>query len=168
MFESGIRILPNDNRFGRERRAYQKSCVSTEPVPAHEKKKRYGVEYVWIALGAVAGANARYVIGRAIGDRYGVSFPYGTFVINISGALIIGFLLTLLTEALVTDPRWRLLLVVGFLGSYTTFSTFTYEAYSLIDRGDWTRLGVYVIGSNVLAVGACIAGVVAARAIDTL
>lgn len=135
--------------------------------PASSEMRRE-VEYIWIALGAVAGANARYIVGREIGNRYGMSFPYGTFVINVTGALAIGFLFTLLTEVLVADPRWRLLLVVGFLGSYTTFSTFTYEAYSLIDRGDWARLAIYVVGSNVVGVAACIAGVVAARAIDTL
>jgi CrcB protein len=116
----------------------------------------------------MAGANARYIIGRFIGYRYGASFPYGTLFINLTGALLIGFLLTLLTEVLISDPRWRLLLVVGFLGSYTTFSTFTYEAYSLIDHGDWAKLAVYVVGSNTIGVGACIAGVVAARAIGSL
>ncbi|HET9659510.1 MAG TPA: fluoride efflux transporter CrcB [Thermomicrobiales bacterium] len=126
------------------------------------------MEYIWIALGAMAGANARYVIGRFIGNRYGTSFPYGTFCINITGALLIGFLLTLLTEVLITDPRWRLLLVIGFLGSYTTFSTFTYEAYALIDRGDWSKLAIYMVGSNLIGVGACIAGVIAARAIGSL
>ncbi len=134
---------------------------------AEQMKEDHRVEYAWIAIGAVAGANARYVIGRAIGERFGGSFPYGTFIINVTGALIIGFLITLLTEVVVSDPRWRLLLIVGFLGSYTTFSTFTYESYALIDRGDWARLAIYVVGSNVLGVGACIAGVVAARTIDT-
>jgi CrcB protein len=81
------------------------------------------VDYVWIGLGSVAGANARYVLGRWVADRYGAAFPYGTFVINVTGAVVIGFLLTLLTEVLLADPRWRLLLIVGFLGSYTTFST---------------------------------------------
>ena len=126
------------------------------------------MEYIWIACGAVAGANARYIIGRDITNRYGAAFPYGTFCINITGALLIGFLMTLLTEVLVSDPRWRLLLIVGFLGSYTTFSTFTYEAYALIDRGDWSRLAVYVVGSNLLGVGACIAGIAAAHALGSL
>jgi CrcB protein len=116
----------------------------------------------------MAGANARYVDGRSIGNRYGASFPYGTFCINLTGALLIGFLMTLLTDVLISDPRWRLLLVIGFLGSYTTFSTFTYEAYAFLDRGDWTRLAIYMVGSNVLGVGACIAGVVTARAIGSL
>lgn len=126
------------------------------------------MEYVWISLGAVVGANARFVLGRAIVDRYGASFPYGTLFINLTGAFFIGLLLTLLTEVLVADPRWRLMLVIGFLGSYTTFSTFTYESYALIDRGDWAKLATYVIGSNVVGISACILGVVAARTIDSL
>jgi fluoride exporter len=123
------------------------------------------VDYVWIGLGSIAGANARYALGRWFGDRYGAAFPYGTFVINVTGALLVGVLLTLLTERLVADPRWRLLLVVGFLGSYTTFSTYTYEAFVLADRGDWARGTAYVLGSNAVGLAACVGGVVLARAL---
>jgi len=121
------------------------------------------MEYVWIGLGSIAGANSRYALGRWFVDRYGAGMPYGTFVINITGALIIGFLMTLLTETFVTDPRWRLMLVVGFLGSYTTFSTYTYDAFVLAENGAWARAAAYVIGSNVIGLLACIGGVLLAR-----
>lgn len=125
------------------------------------------MEYVWIGLGAVAGANARFVIGRWMANRYGASFPFGTFLINITGAFLIGLLLTLLTETLVADPRWRLLLIVGFLGSYTTFSTYTFEGYVLMERGDWARAATYILGSNVVGLAACVAGVLLARVVSS-
>lgn len=119
----------------------------------------------WVALGGIAGVNARYFLGRWVGNRTSADFPYGTFLINISGAFVIGIVLTLLTERLALDPRWRLILVVGFLGGYTTFSSFAYEAFALGDRGEWLRAAVYVIGTNVLGLAACVLGVVIARAI---
>jgi CrcB protein len=70
-------------------------------------------------------------------DRLGVSFPWPTLVINLSGSLAIGISLTLLTEKLVADPAWRLLLVVGFLGGYTTFSSYAFETLALVREGEW-------------------------------
>lgn len=125
------------------------------------------MEYLWISLGGVAGANVRYALGRWIANRYGAGFPYGTFLINVTGAFAIGVILTLVTESFIADPRWRLLLVVGFLGSYTTFSSYTYETFALADRGDWTRAAVYVIGSNAAGLAACVAGVLFVRAFGT-
>jgi CrcB protein len=125
------------------------------------------VDYIWIGLGGIVGANARYVIGRWLVDRYGVAFPYGTFVINATGAFLIGILATLLTERLLVDPHWRLLLAVGFLGSYTTFSTYSYDAFVLFARGDWGHAAAYVFGSNGVGLAACIAGVLLARAVGT-
>jgi CrcB protein len=75
------------------------------------------VDYVWVGVGAVLGANARFALGRWLDLRYGTLFPYGTFVVNVTGAFLLGLLLALLTGWLVADPRWRLLLGVGFLGS---------------------------------------------------
>src|SRR6187399_3318006 len=88
------------------------------------------VDYCWIAIGGSAGACARYALGAAIGRQFGTGFPYGTFVVNVTGAFLIGVILTLLTERFDADPRWRLLLVVGVLGGYTTFSSFAYEAFA--------------------------------------
>lgn len=121
------------------------------------------MDVVWIGLGGVVGVNARYFVGRWFGNRYGASFPYGTLVINVSGAFLIGFLLTILTERLALDPRWRLGLVVGLLGGYTTFSSYAYEAFALADRGAWFRSGMYVIGTNVIGLLACALGVMLAR-----
>jgi CrcB protein len=79
------------------------------------------MDSLWVALGGGLGATARYVLGGWVVARLGSGFPFHTLLINVTGSLAIGVLLVLLTERLVVDPAWRLLLVVGFLGGYTTF-----------------------------------------------
>lgn len=87
-------------------------------------------------------------------NRVEPRFPFGTFVINISGSFLIGLLMTLLTERLQPHPNWRLLLVVGFLGGYTTFSSFEWETLSLVkDGGRWLGL-LNVLGSVLLGYAA--------------
>ena len=94
-----------------------------------------------IFIGGGTGSLVRYAAGSAIMRRFGGKFPLGTLVINVTGAFLIGFLMTLLTERLKLDPRWRLLLVIGFLGGYTTFSSFEWETYAAIrDGGLWVGL----------------------------
>ncbi len=109
-----------------------------------------------ISAGAVLGANARYWIGDWIAQKWGATFPYGTFVINITGSLLIGLFIAVATERFMIDPRWRILLVVGFLGAYTTFSSYTLESFNLIERGQWQMGLVNALGSviaGLLAVG---------------
>ena len=92
----------------------------------------------------------RYVLGAAIMQRFGGSFPLGTFVINVTGSFLIGLIMTLLTERFQPHPYWRLLLVVGFLGGYTTFSSFEYETFQAARAGArWFGL-LNVVGSVVL------------------
>jgi CrcB protein len=106
----------------------------------------------------------RYAVTEWCTERFGAGFPTGTLIVNVSGSLFIGILLTLLTEQLDVDPLWRRLIVVGFLGGYTTFSSYTYEAVALAEQGAWGRAGLYVVASNVLALLACVAGVALVRA----
>jgi CrcB protein len=103
-----------------------------------------------VMLGGATGSLTRYVLGTAIMTRLGPRFPMGTFVINITGSFLIGLLMTLLSERFQPHPYWRLLLVVGFLGGYTTFSSFEWETLNLVkDGGRW--LGVLnVVGSVLL------------------
>jgi CrcB protein len=104
----------------------------------------------------------RYVLGTAIMSRTGGRFPFGTVVINITGSFLIGLLMTLLTERLSPHPNWRLLLVVGFLGGYTTFSSFEWETFGLMrDGARWLGL-LNVIGSVVIGYLAVWLGVAAA------
>jgi CrcB protein len=121
------------------------------------------VDFVWVGLGAFLGANLRYALGTWIVDRLGSGFPFHTLLINVSGSLAIGVLLSLLTERYVLDPAWRLLLVVGFLGGYTTFSTYTFEALALAEAGEWLPAGWYILGSNGLGLVAVYGGVLLAR-----
>src|SRR6266481_8528257 len=97
--------------------------------------------YLMVLVGGGVGALARYVLGTEIAARVGGRFPLGTLVINVTGSFLIGLLMTLFTERFQPHPNWRLILVVGFLGGYTTFSSFEYETYSAIrDGGPWIGL----------------------------
>lgn len=116
-----------------------------------------------IAFGGAIGAVARYALGRQVAEWLGVSFPYGTLVINLSGSFLLGLFLTLLSDWLVLNPEYRLLVAVGFCGAYTTFSTWTYETASLIERGASLLALVNLFGSLVLGMIAVYAGIVIGR-----
>ncbi len=84
-----------------------------------------------VGAGGFFGAIARFLVNTGITSRYGHSFPWGTFVINVSGSFLLGFMATLITHQVLTNPNWRLGVTVGFVGAYTTFSTFEYESAQL-------------------------------------
>jgi CrcB protein len=106
-----------------------------------------------VLLGGGAGSLARYVAGTAIMNRFGARFPLGTMVINVTGSFVIGLLMTLFSERFV-HPNWRLLLVVGFLGGYTTFSSFEYESFRLAREGGMWLAFLNVAGSVILGFAA--------------
>jgi fluoride exporter len=120
-------------------------------------------QYLWVFLGGGLGALARYTLGAWITRRVGLEFPFHTFAINVTGSLVIGALLVLLTERFQIDPAWRLLLVVGFLGGYTTFSSYSFEAVTLMRAGESVKAGLYILGSNGLSLLACFAGIAVTR-----
>lgn len=123
------------------------------------------MNYLWIALGAVVGASARYFLSGLIARGFATTFPYGTLLINITGSLVLGFFLVFSTERVLLDPRWRLLVAVGFCGSYTTFSSYAFESFALMEQGQWLMVGLNVIGSNVLCLAAVLAGAALARGV---
>ncbi len=108
-----------------------------------------------IGLGGAIGAICRFLISSWFAQRYGSGFPYGTLFINVSGSFILGLFNGLAAQQILGDNEWRWLVTVGFLGGYTTFSTFSYETLTLFRQGDkqawWNLLGSPVLG--VLAAG---------------
>ena len=120
------------------------------------------MKFLLILLGGGAGSLARYLAGSAISSRLGARFPTGTMVVNVTGCFLIGLIMTLLTERQ-PHPYWRLVLVVGFLGGYTTFSSFEWETYSAVREGGfWIGLA-NVVGSVVLGYAAVWLGALLAR-----
>jgi len=118
-----------------------------------------------VGLGGFIGAIARFALGSYIGNRMGSRFPYGTFVINISGSFLIGFILTILAQRTDASPNWRYLIPIGFIGAYTTFSTFEYETLRTVQDGQ-IAMAFANVGLSVIAGFAAVwLGVVAGRAL---
>ena len=101
-----------------------------------------------VGCGGFAGAVARYLVGVAVARVAGTAFPWATFVINVSGCFLIGFFLTLTTERVTVHEAWRFFLPVGFIGSYTTFSTYEWEILKLGEDAAWGRALGYVLAST--------------------
>jgi CrcB protein len=120
---------------------------------------------MWIGLAGFAGAVSRYAVERWISERTRGAFPWGTFVVNVSGCFLLGFLFTMLTERFLPHPTLRSALTVGFLGAYTTFSTFAFETMRLGEDGA-VLLAAMNVGASVLAgVAAVYLGTVFGRAL---
>lgn len=122
------------------------------------------VHILAVALGGAAGAVGRYAVSYAISQHAPSGFPWGTLTVNLIGSLILGFLTGLVVESLVS-PRARALVGVGFLGSFTTFSTFAVETLTLIRQGEWMRAVTNLAVTNLLGIAAAVAGLLAARAV---
>ena len=123
-------------------------------------------KYFFIALGGSLGSLARYWVGSTVAGRMGTRFPFGTFVINITACIIIGFSLAFLARRTELNPAWRFLVPVGFIGAYSTFSTFEWETYSNLQSGAFLIAGLYVILSLLLGLVGVWFGVLIARAIS--
>lgn len=113
--------------------------------------------FLIISLGAILGANLRYWVGGWAAQQFGASFPYGNLIINLSGSFILGLFITLATERFLIDPRWRLFFAIGLLGSYTTFSSYTYESLALMMNGQWLT-GLFNLFGSALLGGLAVAG----------
>ncbi len=121
--------------------------------------------YLLVGLGGFVGANARYVTAKWVGNAVDARFPLGTFLINVSGSFLLGFLGALLAERLVPHADGlRLALGVGFLGAFTTFSTFEYETHALFEDGAWLTALSNMFFSLFLGLIAVRAGLIAAKA----
>ena len=115
--------------------------------------------FLLVGVGGILGANARYILSTWAADRFGTAFPYGTFIVNISGSFLIGFLLAIFVAHVGNSPA-RLLVVTGFLGAYTTFSTFTFETMALLRQGDIRSALANALGVGGVGAGIVLAGVI--------
>ncbi len=120
-------------------------------------------DFLTISAGAILGANARYVISRFAAKILGPVFPYGTLLINITGSVIVGFFMIWATERVLLDPRWRLFVVIGFCGAYTTFSSYAFETMAYLERGQWTLMLGNIFANNILCLAGALAGMALAR-----
>lgn len=123
------------------------------------------VNILAVAVGAAIGANLRFGLASWAASRLGTAWPYGTFLINVLGCLLIGMLLTLAATRMPLSEPMRLLLITGLLGGFTTFSTFGYEAFALITAGNWLAAALYVGASVVVGLLAVVLGAGLARLI---
>jgi len=119
-------------------------------------------KYLLIAAGGALGSLARYWVGSMIGSRMGTKFPYGTFVINITACVIIGFSITYLGKRVELSPAWRFFIPIGFVGAYSTFSTYEWETLSNLRAGAFALAALYAVGSLILGLAATCFGVLLA------
>ncbi|HZQ21497.1 MAG TPA: fluoride efflux transporter CrcB [Terriglobales bacterium] len=120
-------------------------------------------EYLIVSLGAIFGACSRYYLSRLAAKTLGPVFPYGTLIINVTGSLIVGFFLVYASERVLLDPRWRLLVVVGFCGAFTTFSSYAFETMAYFEQGQWHLMLTNVLTNNLLCLAAALGGMALAR-----
>lgn len=124
------------------------------------------LKYIMVGIGGFVGAIARFVLGSYIGNRFGTRFPYGTFAINMSGSFLLGIVMTLLTQRTNASPNWRYLVPIGFIGAYTTFSTFEYETLRTVQDGQMLIAFANVALSVIVGFAAVWAGILVGRTLS--
>jgi CrcB protein len=120
-------------------------------------------DFLAISVAAIVGANLRYLLSRFAAKELGSNFPYGTLGINVVGSVIVGFFVIWASERVLIDPRWRLLVVIGFCGSFTTFSSYAFETMAYFEQGQWALMLANVFSNNLLCLGGALAGMALAR-----
>jgi fluoride exporter len=123
-------------------------------------------KYLMVGIGGALGSILRFWVGGYVSNRLGVRFPYGTFLINCTGSFLIGFVVTLLAERTHWSPNWRYLIPIGFIGGYTTFSTFELETFRNFQDGEILIASLNVALSVVIGFASVWLGVIAGRTIS--
>jgi CrcB protein len=113
---------------------------------------------LYVMLGSALGGGSRFLLGSLIQTRSGAVFPVGTLVVNVTGSLLLGFVVRYAADSSALSPEARAFLTIGFCGGYTTFSTFTYETVRLVQDGDWSRAGWYIMLSVVVSLAGAFLG----------
>ena len=119
--------------------------------------------FLLVGCGGFAGAVARFAINTAVGARLGTAWPWATFIINLSGCFAIGFFFAFAADRSNLSDNWRYLFPIGFVGAYTTFSTYELETVRLVQEGAWVRAVAYVTLSTVLGFAAVVAAMALGR-----
>lgn len=122
-------------------------------------------KYLFIALGGALGSIARYWVGSTVAGRLGIKVPYGTFLVNMTACLAIGFTLTYLGKRVGLNPAWRFMIPIGFIGAYSTFSTYEWETLSSLRSGAFALAALYAAGSLVMGLAAVWCGAAIAEAL---
>ena len=123
-------------------------------------------KYLAIAVGGAFGSMLRYWVGATISSRMGMRFPYGTLIVNITACVLLGFASTVLGKRLELNPEWRFLIAIGFVGAYSTFSTFEWETFSIVRSGAMLMAGLYAVTSLIFGLAATWCGALLANAIS--
>ena len=122
-------------------------------------------KYLLIAVGGSLGSVLRYWVGSTVGGRLGVRFPFGTLVVNLTACVVIGFVLTWFGQRAEISAAWRYLVAVGFIGAYSTFSSYEWETLSTLRSGAFALASLYAAGSMVLGLAAVWCGAALAEAV---
>jgi len=118
-----------------------------------------------VAVGGSIGATSRYLVSIWAAERFGTNFPYGTLIVNVVGCFIIGAFMTLTTERIIVSSYWRLLVTVGFVGGLTTFSSYSYETFKLLQEADVVMAMSNLFANLIVGFFATWLGISAARLI---
>lgn len=122
-------------------------------------------KYLMVAMGGAAGSVLRFWVGTYVSSRLGTRFPYGTFLINVTASFLIGFVLAVLADRADWSPNWRYLIPIGFIGGYSTFSTFEYETFRVFQEGELLISGLNVALSVVVGFFSVWLGVITGSAV---
>jgi CrcB protein len=117
-----------------------------------------------IGFGGFLGANARFLLNRGVARWLGPSYPYGTLIVNFTRSLLLGFFLIWTTERVITDYQ-RIFVAIGFCGAYATFSSYGFEAFTLLDQGHYWLAATNILGNNLLELSATLAGAMLAQSL---
>ena len=113
---------------------------------------------LFVAIGGAVGSVLRFLVSKIVQEKAGIEFPIGTFVVNVVGAFLIGIFFAYLVERVSVPASARAMFITGFLGGFTTFSTFSYESVNLLQEGEMAKLLLYVCGTNVVGIAMTLLG----------